>query len=69
MYGSFFLGALYLERVQGYGSVATGEAFLPWTLVVAALSVGPTANLVRRFGAGRPLLAGLVVMAGGLLVL
>src|SRR4029450_5495780 len=30
MYGSFFLGALYLERVQGYGSVATGEAFLPW---------------------------------------
>ena len=68
MYGSFFLGALYLERVQGYGSVATGEAFLPWTLVVAALSVGPTANLVRRFGAGRPLLAGLVIMAGGLLV-
>ena len=69
MYGSFFLGALYLERVQGYGSVATGEAFLPWTLVVAALSVGPTSKLVRRFGAGRPLLAGLVVMAGGLLVL
>ena len=69
MYGSFFLGALYLERVQGYDSVATGEAFLPWTLVVAALSVGPTANLVRRFGAGRPLLAGLVIMAGGLLVL
>jgi hypothetical protein len=29
MYGSFFLGALYLERVQGYGTVATGEAFLP----------------------------------------
>jgi hypothetical protein len=69
MYGSFFLGALYLERVQGYGSVATGEAFLPWTLVVAALSVGPTSKLVRRFGAGRPLLAGLVIMAGGLLVL
>ena len=55
--------------MQGYGSVATGEAFLPWTLVVAALSVGPTANLVRRFGAGRPLVAGLVIMAGGLLVL
>jgi MFS family permease len=59
----------YLERVQGYGSVATGEAFLSWTLVVAALSVGPTSKLVRRFGAGRPLLAGLVVMASGLLVL
>ena len=69
MYGSFFLGALYLERVQGYGSVATDEAFLPRTLVVAALSVGPTSKLVRRFGAGRPLLAGLVIMASGLLVL
>jgi hypothetical protein len=69
MYGSFFLGALYLERVQGYGTVRTGEAFLPWTLVVAALSVGPTAGLVRRFGAGRPLLGGLVIMAGGLLLL
>jgi hypothetical protein len=69
MYGSFFLGALYLERVQGYGSVQTGEAFLPWTLVVAALSAGPTARLVNRFGAGWPLMGGLAVMAGGLLVL
>jgi EmrB/QacA subfamily drug resistance transporter len=69
MYGSFFLGALYLERVQGYGSVRTGEAFLPWTLVVAALSAGPTARLVRRYGAGRPLLAGLLIMAAGLLTL
>jgi EmrB/QacA subfamily drug resistance transporter len=69
MYGTFFLGALYLERVEGYGSVKTGEAFLPWTLVVAALSAGPTARLVRRYGAGRPLMAGLALMAGGLLVL
>jgi EmrB/QacA subfamily drug resistance transporter len=69
MYGSFFLGALYLERVQGYGSVQTGEAFLPWTLVVAALSAGPTARLVNRFGAGWPLMGGLAIMAGGLLVL
>jgi MFS family permease len=69
MYGTFFLGALYLERVEGYGTVQTGEAFLPWTLVVAALSAGPTARLVRRYGAGRPLMAGLALMAGGLLVL
>jgi EmrB/QacA subfamily drug resistance transporter len=69
MYGTFFLGALYLERVQGYGTVQTGEAFLPWTLVVAALSAGPTAHLVNRYGAGRPLMAGLAIMAGGLLLL
>jgi EmrB/QacA subfamily drug resistance transporter len=69
MYGTFFLGALYLERVRGYGSVQTGEAFLPWTLVVAALSAGPTARLVRRYGAGWPLMAGLTLMAVGLVVL
>jgi EmrB/QacA subfamily drug resistance transporter len=69
MYGSFFLGALYLEHVQGFGAVDTGAAFLPWTLVVAALSVGPTAALVRRYGAGRPLVAGLAIMVAGLLTL
>jgi EmrB/QacA subfamily drug resistance transporter len=69
MYGSFFLGALYLEHVQGFGAVDTGAAFLPWTLVVAALSVGPTAWLVRRYGAGRPLVAGLTIMIAGLLLL
>jgi EmrB/QacA subfamily drug resistance transporter len=69
MYGAFFLGALYLEHIRGYGAVRTGAAFLPWTLVVGVLSVGPTAGLVRRFGAGRPLLAGLVIMIAGLLLL
>ena len=69
MYGSFFLGALYLEHVQGYGAVQTGAGFLPWTLVVAALSLGPTAALVRRFGTGRPIVAGLAIMILGLLVL
>jgi EmrB/QacA subfamily drug resistance transporter len=69
MYGSFFLGALYLEHVQGFGAVQTGAGFLPWTLVVAALSVGPTASLVRRYGAGRPLVGGLTIMIAGLLLL
>ena len=69
MYGSFFLGALYLERVEGLGAVGTGAGFLPWTLMVAALSVGPTAALVRRFGPGRPLVAGLAIMIVGLLLL
>jgi MFS family permease len=69
MYGSFFLGALYLEHVEGFGAVSTGAGFLPWTLVVAAFSVGPTAALVRRYGPRRPMLVGLTIMIAGLLLL
>ena len=41
MFGMFFLGALYLQRVLGYDALEIGLAFLPVTLVdghaVAAL--------------------------------
>src|ERR1019366_193245 len=46
MYACFFLGTLYLEHVLGYGALQTGLAFLPMTLVVAALPPGVTARLV-----------------------
>ncbi len=69
MYGAFFLGTLYLERVQGYDSVQTGVAFLPWTLSVAVLSLGPTAWLVRRAGSGAVLVGGLVTTVIGLVLL
>ena len=29
MFAAFFLGALYLEHVQGYDASQTGVAFLP----------------------------------------
>ena len=51
MYSTFFLGTLYLEHVLHYGALQTGLAYLPWTLSVAALSLGITARLVGRFGA------------------
>ena len=31
MFGSFFVGSLFLERVLGYGAVQTGTSFLPQT--------------------------------------
>ena len=34
MFSTFLLGALYLERVRGFGALETGLAFLPMTLVV-----------------------------------
>jgi MFS family permease len=69
MYATFFVGVLYLEHILGYGVLQTGVAFLPQTLVLAALSLGPTAWLVTRFGPRLPLLAGLLFGSVGLFLL
>jgi EmrB/QacA subfamily drug resistance transporter len=69
MYSTFFLGTLYLEHVLHYSSLATGLAFLPWTLTVAALSLGLTARALARFGTMPVLLAGLASVVVGLLLL
>jgi EmrB/QacA subfamily drug resistance transporter len=69
LYASFFLGALYFERVRGYGPLRTGLAFLPQTLTVAALSMGPTTRLVARFGARAVLLCGMAASFAGLALL
>jgi EmrB/QacA subfamily drug resistance transporter len=69
MYASFFVGVLYLQHVRGYGVLQTGLAFLPQTLVLAALSLGVTARIVNRFGSRGPLLVGLVACGGGLALL
>jgi len=66
MYGSFFLGTLYLEHVLGYDALKTGLAFLPMTVIIAILSTGITANLVRRFGPWRVLLPAMWLVIGGL---
>src|SRR3954454_8670434 len=66
MFSTFVLGSLYLERVRGYGALETGVASLPMTLVLGALSLGPAARLMRRFGAPRLLIAGLATIAAAL---
>ena len=69
MFSTFFLGALYLEHVLGYDALQTGLAFLPISLVIAALSSGITARLVTRFGALRVLIPGLLSLSLGLLLI
>jgi MFS family permease len=69
LFGYFFLGSLDLERVQRYGPLAIGLAFLPVTLGMGILSIGASARLITRFGARRVLLTGLAVMAVGLVLL
>ena len=66
MFATFFVGVLYLERIRHYGVLTTGVAFLAQTLVLGALSLGPTARLVGAFGPRRVLLAGLVLAGAGL---
>ncbi|MGI8845200.1 MAG: MFS transporter [Thermoleophilaceae bacterium] len=67
MFGMFFMGALYLQRILGYDALQTGLAFLPVTVVMGTLSVRYTDRLVMRFGARRLVMTGLPIMALGLL--
>jgi EmrB/QacA subfamily drug resistance transporter len=67
-FGLFFLGALYMQRVLGYGPLDIGLAFLPMAVVVGAMSLGLAERLQTRFGAKTMLLPGLVLVAAGLLL-
>jgi EmrB/QacA subfamily drug resistance transporter len=69
MFGMFFLGALYLQRVLGFDSLEVGLAFLPVTGLIGLLSLGFSARLNLRFGPRATLLPGLVSIGAGLLVL
>ncbi|HET7120823.1 MAG TPA: DHA2 family efflux MFS transporter permease subunit [Solirubrobacterales bacterium] len=68
MFGMFFLGALYLQRVLGFSSLEVGLAFLPVTAIIGTLSLGFSAKLNLRFGPRATLLPGLVAIAAGLLL-
>ncbi len=68
MFGLFFLGSLYLQRVLGYDALEIGLAFLPATLVMGVLSFRYAEPLITRFGARRTLLPGLVLIVVGLLL-
>src|SRR5436190_3234095 len=66
MFGMFFLGALYLQRVLGYDALQIGFAFLPATLVMGTLSLRFAEPIITRFGARNALLPGLVFVGAGL---
>jgi EmrB/QacA subfamily drug resistance transporter len=67
LFGMFFLGVLYLQRVLGYDAVETGLAFLPVSGLIGALSLGFSARLNLRFGAQATLVPGLVLVLAALL--
>ncbi len=66
MFGVFFLGSLYLQRVLHYDALEIGLAFLPTTIVMGTLSLRFSQPLIMRVGARRTLVPGLLLIAGGL---
>jgi MFS family permease len=66
LFGMFFLGSLYMERVLGYSALEIGLAFLPVALLIGIMSLRYSARLVTRFGARATLIPGLVLVMTGL---
>src|SRR3954451_1844214 len=69
MFGTFFLGALYLQEVRGYGPLRVGLAFLPATLVMGVMSLRFAARVAARIGTYKTLLASLALLVAGLLLM
>jgi EmrB/QacA subfamily drug resistance transporter len=68
MFAMFFFNTLYLQRVLGYGPLEAGLAFLPFTAGIM-ISAGLASRFAPRVGV-RPVAAiGMVLTAGGLLLL
>jgi EmrB/QacA subfamily drug resistance transporter len=68
IFGMFFLGALYMQRVLHYDAIQVGLAFLPVALGIATMSLGFSARLITRFGGRATLLPGLGLLAAGLVL-
>jgi EmrB/QacA subfamily drug resistance transporter len=68
MFAWFFISALYLQLVLKRGPMEVGLAFLPANVIMAICSLGISAKLVMRFGIRGPLVVGLLLAAGGLLL-
>ena len=66
MFAWFFLAALYLQQVLGYGALEVGLAFIPTSVVMAICSLQVSDRLVMRFGIRPPLVAGLGLAAASL---
>jgi EmrB/QacA subfamily drug resistance transporter len=68
MFGMFFLGALYLQRILGYSALGVGLAFLPSTIVMGTMSFRFTGLLNVRFGARATLIPGMAFIGVGMLL-
>jgi EmrB/QacA subfamily drug resistance transporter len=68
MFGMFFLGALYMQRILGYDALEVGLAYLPTTLVMGVMSFRFSAQLNMRYGPKATLIPSMVAIGAGLLL-
>jgi EmrB/QacA subfamily drug resistance transporter len=68
MFGMFFLGALYMQRVLGYDALQVGLAYLPTTIVMGTMSFRLSAPLTMRYGPRATLIPSMVAIGAGLLL-
>ena len=66
LFSMFFFISLYLQNVLHYSPIKTGISYLPLAVGII-LSAGAASQLVTRLGFKPPLIAGLLLIAGGLL--
>jgi len=66
LFSMFFFISLYLQDVLHYSPIKTGIAYLPLAVGII-LSAAAAAQLVTRVGFKPPLIAGILLVAGGLL--
>ena len=65
LFSMFFFISLYLQDVLHYSPIKTGISYLPLAVGII-LSAGAASQLVTRFGFKPPLIAGMLLIAGGL---
>jgi EmrB/QacA subfamily drug resistance transporter len=66
LFSMFFFISLYLQNVLHYSPIKTGISYLPLAVGII-LAAGAASQLVTRFGFKPPLIAGLLLIAAGLL--
>ena len=66
LFSMFFFISLYLQDVMGYSPIKTGLAYLPLAVGII-IAAGVASQLVTRVGFKPPLIAGILLVAGGLL--
>ena len=66
--GGFFFLPFLLIQARGYSATAAGAAYLPFTIILGALSRW-SGSLIDRFGARGPLMLGPMIAAGGFALL
>jgi EmrB/QacA subfamily drug resistance transporter len=69
MFGMFFLGALYMQRILGYDALQVGLAYLPLTVVMGTMSFRFTEQLNLRYGPQATLVPAMAFIVAGLLLL